>query len=158
MGVDYRESGFLHNPKVGRFRSVSRTAFGNRQLFWEDDKNDIKVWNLIDSEDLSGVDTFVSMLQGIDSDALLVNPQFVDNAWELRARSKLRNKPNEIEPLARSEIEILELYKQLKWCHSDRCSNPDDTCHWEEVLEKHTRRVTIETAEGDCYGKGTTAW
>lgn len=155
IGDHYREAGFLSNPKVGAFASVSRTALGLHQLFWEDSQRGTKVWDLRNSD--RPVEMLVSLVKGIDSKALIVNTDFVNHDWELRARAKLQRKPNNmVSSMSPAELEIVKIYKQLKWCHSEKCNNPNRPCAW-DILNKHTKPLILETADGNCYGKGSIA-
>ena len=123
VGVDYRETGFLHNPKVGDFGSVSRTALANGQLFWQQDEREPMAYRI---ENVTAqVDTYMSLLLGIDSEALLVNPHFLDSEWEGRVHPRLITTYDKIiMPMTEVEIEILEIYKKLRWCHAEQCQDP----------------------------------
>jgi len=141
LGVEVRETSFLNNPKLLEFPTVSRTAVGAGRIFWQEDDQVPKFWQI---EEKHEMDTFFSLLDRIESNALLVNPQTIHSVW-----------PDRFPTLQLSSVEkaIYDVYSQLKWCKLDCSVN---NCHidWTtEFWDKH--RLSATRAEWDCYGKGS---
>lgn len=151
LGVEVRESSFLNNPKLSEFPSVSRTAIGERKMFWQEDAKMPQVWQLEKAQQL---DSWFSLIDGIESNALLVNPHVIDRSWPDRFASKGRRNADTV--LTPVEKEVYDVYVKLKWCTFDCRTTANDNCHmdWSSEFWKN-QRLSGASAAHDCYGKGT---
>jgi len=148
LGVEVRETSFLNNPKLSEFLSVSRTAVGEGRIFWQTDDKDPKVWKTNEND---SIDTWFSLLDRIESNALLVNPHVVDSDWLYRFPKEKSNDNLDLTP---TEIEIYEVYSNLKWC-TIACHEKEDNCHENWSLEFWNQQsLSGARAVHDCYGKG----
>ena len=121
LGVEVRETSFLHNRKLADFPSVCRTALGERRLFWQKDDETTKMWQIKEEEDQ--LDTWFSLIDSIESNALLVNPYVIDSRWHARFVSG--DGGSEMRTLA--EKEILAVFNKLKWCDYS-CQGFNSSC------------------------------
>ena len=156
LGVEVRETSFLNNPKVSDFPSVSRTALGEGQLFWQEDEKETKVWRI---EEINQFDTWLSLMKRMKSNALLLNPHIIDSSWYTRFRGEKDSKMD----LTTLENDIFAVFSVLKWCDF-ACDGLNSSCpfsfdydwsghFWDE------KRLSGARAATDCYGKGLlTEW
>jgi hypothetical protein len=144
LGVEVRESSFLNNPKLSEFPSVSRTAVGERKMFWQEDTKMPQVWQLEKEQQL---DSWFSLIDGIESNALLVNPHVIDALWP----DRFRQTATAITPV---EKEVYDIYVKLKWCSFD-CRLANGNCYMDWSSEFwNQQRLSGASAAHDCYGKG----
>jgi hypothetical protein len=150
MGVQVRETSFLSNRKLSEFPSVGRTAIGEHKMFWQEDNTEPKAWKLDD--DAGHLDTWFSFMEGIESNALLVNPHTIDQSWPNRFPTDKHPTPGvELSPV---EKDIMLVYRQLKWCNlvckgqNRNCNMDWTTGFWDK------NRLTAASAAHDCYGNG----
>ena len=150
IGVKVRETSFLSNRKLTTFPSVGRTAIGEHKMFWQEDTKEPKVWKF--ENDTGHMDTWFSFMDGIESNALLVNPHTIDHSWPNRFPTDKYPTPGvELSPV---EKEIMLVYKQLKWCNLE-CKDQIRICplDWTTRLWDQNR-LTGASAVRDCYGQG----
>ena len=165
MGIEYRETNFPHNPKSWRseevpFQSVARTAVGSimdpdaeRTMYVQLPNNNgdpsegaFKAWNFTDDVlESDALDTWWAMhtaIPDIDSaELLLVNPHILNDGFTLRLDGKLNRKDPSL--LSIAEMEILAVYKRLKWCFDGALP----IVIYENVIGR-------SSPEYDCFGKG----
>jgi Nucleotide-diphospho-sugar transferase len=164
IGVDYRETTFLNNPKSwvrpGRpFDTVARTALGAFQrdgtMFAQystaSDTDETRAWmfNRTEMDEVDAIDAWwslhVSNPQVDAAELLLVNPHFVKDDYHGPLSDKLRRHELVHDPTTgrgRAEHEITSVFAKLRWC-------PDKDDPW---VADHG--VGVFKSSRDCYSQG----
>ena len=151
LGVEVRETSFLHNRKLADFPSVCRTALGERRIFLQKDDEKTNMWQIKEEDQL---DTWFSIIDNIESNALLVNPYVIDSGWPAR----FVGRENGAVMTSLAEKEILAVFNTLKWCDYS-CKGLNSSCPVNFPLDwSHqfwdNQRLSGARASLDCYGEG----
>ena len=156
LGVEVRETSFLNNPKVSDFSSVSRTALGEGRIFWQEDDKETKVWKV---DGMNQFDIWLSLMNRMKSNALLLNPHHINSDWHNRFRN---HKDSKFHP-TKLEKDVFAVFSKLKWCDFS-CDGMNSPCpfNFEYDWSGHfwdEQRLSGARAATDCYGKGLlTEW
>jgi hypothetical protein len=130
MQIEFRETNFPHNKKswysdVTPFRSAARTALApltsvdkEGTMYAQLPNGDIKAWKFSNATlEAEALDTWWALQTAVpeidSSELLLVNPHFMSSNYARDLSAKMNNATAS---LSVAEREIIDVYKQLKWC------------------------------------------
>ena len=157
MGIEYRETNFMHNRKSWLSEdtpvsSAARTALApidvagkESSMYAQYGSGEIKGWRFREGiSDGEALDIFFAMhtadRQIHDTELLLVNPHFSSPSYFLKFTATET-------PPSVSQREIMDVLRRLKWC--------PPTNHKDPIVAKEDT-VGRSTADMACFGRGKT--